>query len=136
VRQGCSLSLALNVLCFDVLALRLRADIIYKGIKLPDGLTEVRLIAHADDATLFTENADAVKRFFEIYSDYAKVSGASINKDKCVLVKQGRCIEDESRNIGIKVEDKVKICGIWFGKGAQKLNETKIFEGVRDSASR
>jgi hypothetical protein len=61
VRQGCSLSPALYVLCFEVLALRLRADIIYKGIRLPDGITEVRIIAHADDATLFTENADAVK---------------------------------------------------------------------------
>jgi hypothetical protein len=52
------------------------------------------------------------------------------------LVKQGRCIEGESQNIGIKLEDKVKICGIWFGNGAQKLNETKILEGIRDSASR
>jgi hypothetical protein len=35
VRQGCSLSPALYVLCFEVLALRLRNDIIYRGINYP-----------------------------------------------------------------------------------------------------
>jgi hypothetical protein len=74
--------------------------------------------------------------FFDIYNDYARVSGASINRDKCVLMKQGRINEFDNRDIGIKVEDKVKICGIWFGKGAQKLNETKILDGIRDSVTR
>jgi hypothetical protein len=59
------------------------------------------------------------------------VSGATINKDKCVLAKQGRIIEGESRNIGIKLDDKVKICGVWFGKGAQKLNEDKVLDGIQ-----
>jgi hypothetical protein len=136
VRQGCSLSPALYVLCFEVLALRLRNDTIYKGIRLPDGVTEVRLIAHADDATLFTEKLEYVKRFFDVYSEYAKVSGASINKDKCVLMMQGRGTESESQNLGIKVEDRVKICGIWFGEGAQKINEEKILEGIRDGVKR
>jgi hypothetical protein len=51
-------------------------------------------------------------------------------------MKQGRSNEFDNRDIGIKVEDKVKICGIWFGKGAQKLNETKILDGIRDSVTR
>jgi hypothetical protein len=91
-------------LCLEILALQLKADNLYKGIRLPDGVTEVRMIAHADDTTLFAEDAGAIKRFFDAYKDYSEVSGAVINKDKCVLVKQGRRINGESKDIGIKLE--------------------------------
>jgi hypothetical protein len=88
-------------LCLEILALQLKADNLYKGIRLPDGVTEVRMIAHADDTP---EDAGAIKRFFDVYRDYSEVSGAVINKDKCVLVKQGRRIDGESQDIGIKLE--------------------------------
>jgi hypothetical protein len=91
-------------LCLEILALQLKADNLYKGIRLPDGVTEVRMIAHADDTTLFAEDVGAIKRFFDVYKDYSEVSGAVINKDKCVLVKQGRRIDGESQDIGIKLE--------------------------------
>jgi hypothetical protein len=53
-----------NVLCLEILALQLKADTLYNGIRLPDGVTEVRIISHADDTTLFAEDASAIKRFF------------------------------------------------------------------------
>jgi hypothetical protein len=45
-------------------------------------------------------------------------------------------IDGESQDIGIKLQDKVKICGVWFGKGAQKMNESKILDGIRESDGR
>jgi hypothetical protein len=42
----------------------------------------------------------------------------------------------KSQNLGIKLKDKVKICGVWFGKGAQKMNESKILDGIRESVGR
>jgi hypothetical protein len=59
VRQGCSLSPALYVLCIEILACKLKNDVLYKGIRLPDGLTEIKMIIHADDTALFTESVSS-----------------------------------------------------------------------------
>jgi hypothetical protein len=68
VRQGCIPSPALYVLCIEILACKLKNDVLYKGIRLPDGLTEIKMIIHADDTTLFSESVTSLIRFFEVYN--------------------------------------------------------------------
>jgi hypothetical protein len=95
VRQGCSLSPALYVLCIEILACKLKNDVLYKGIRLPDGVTEIKMIMHADDTALFTESVASLFRFFKVYNRFAAVSGAAINKEKCVILKQGSRVPNE-----------------------------------------
>jgi hypothetical protein len=47
---------------------KLKNDVLYKGIRLPDGLTEIKMIIHADDTTLFSESVTSLIRFLEVYN--------------------------------------------------------------------
>jgi hypothetical protein len=132
VRQGCSLSPALYVLCIEILALKLKNDVIYKGIRLPDGVTDIKIIVHADDTALFAESATSLRRFFEVYSRFSAISGAAINKEKCVVYKQGYPDNGECAQLGVKQADSIKICGVWFGTSAQEKNEDHILTSVRE----
>jgi hypothetical protein len=68
VRQGCSLSPALYVLSIEILTCKLKNDVLYKGIRLPDGVTEIKMIMYADDTALFTESVASLFRFFKVYN--------------------------------------------------------------------
>jgi hypothetical protein len=71
-------------------------------------------------------------RFFEVYGRFAAVSGAAINKDKCIVCKQGRNVTNEFEQLGVKQADSVKICGVWFGASAQDKNEDHILTSIRE----
>jgi hypothetical protein len=68
MRQGCSLSPALYVLCIETLACKLKNDVLYKGVRLPDGITEIKMIINAGDTALFTASVMSLSRFLKSIS--------------------------------------------------------------------
>jgi len=62
VRQGCSLSPLLYVLCIEAFACKIRADPHIKGLLLPTTSHEARIIQYADDSTLVLTDFDSAKR--------------------------------------------------------------------------
>ena len=90
VRQGCSLSPLLYVLCIEPFAHRIRMDPMIKGISLP-GTTETATICqYADDTNLFISDTRSVKYILTLVNLYEKVSGAILNKDKTFGMWLGR----------------------------------------------
>ena len=71
VRQGCSLSMLLYVLCFEPLAKRIQDDPDVKGIKAPGSGFEVKLSLYADDNTGFFTTYLSVRKYFN-YIDLFK----------------------------------------------------------------
>jgi hypothetical protein len=132
VRQGCSLSPALYVLCIEILACKLKVMLF---IKVFGCQMEIRMIAHADDTALFAESVSSLSRFLQEYNRFAAVSGAAINKGKCVILKQGRRSLNEFEGLGVQQVESVKICGVWFVVAAQEKNEKRILDGMRDNES-
>lgn len=64
MRQGCSLSPYLFLLCVEVLAIKLRADTIFKGY--PIGTDSVKLSLYADDTTIFLDGSErSLKRVID-----------------------------------------------------------------------
>ena len=49
VRQGCSLSLLLYVLCIEPFASRVRLDVHIRGFRIPGSKEECRISQYADD---------------------------------------------------------------------------------------
>ena len=82
VRQGCSLSPLLYVLCIEAFAIKIRADPHIHGLPLPTMPHEARIIQYADDSTLVLTDFDSAKKVFLLCELYGMASGACINKEK------------------------------------------------------
>ena len=82
VRQGCSLSMPLYVICFEPFAHKIRNLDDIKGIKLPGSSSEVKLSLYADDSTALLTSDSSIRKYFYWVKLFGQVSGAKINYEK------------------------------------------------------
>ena len=79
-RQGCPLSPLLFNIVLEVLATTTREGQEIKGIQ---NRKEVKLSLFADDMILYIENTkDSIRKLLELISEFSKVIGYKINKQK------------------------------------------------------
>lgn len=93
---------------------------------MPDGITEIKMIIHADDTALFTESVMSLSRFLKSIS----VSRLFLERQLAetnvrVTFKQGSRVLNEFEELGVRQADSVKSCGVWFGAAAQEKNEKR-----------
>ena len=82
VRQGCSLSPLLYVLCIEPFAHRIRMDPMIKGIPLPGTAENAKISQYADDTNLFVTDLVSVRKILILVELYELASGAKLNKQK------------------------------------------------------
>jgi hypothetical protein len=80
VRQGDSLSPYLFILSLELLLRKIREDIHIRGITL--GEHEIKLIAFADDTTVFLREENDAKKLFKHIQSFERLSGLKLNKNK------------------------------------------------------
>ena len=81
VRQGCSLSPLLFVLCMEPFARKLRASSSICGLTVPGVGDEVKLIQYADDTTVVVTNDGSVRNTFQLADRFCQASGSRINRE-------------------------------------------------------
>ena len=86
VRQGCSLSPLLYVLCLEPFAQAIHNDCFIAGIYTPNNRFHVKISLYADDNTIILTNDQSIRRFFYHVSNFEKVSGSKVNYKKGVLL--------------------------------------------------
>ena len=79
VRQGCSLSPLLFVLCLEPFANKVRKSECITGLQIPGRQEKVKNILFADDVTGVLTTDKGMKSFMLISSLYCRVSGSSLN---------------------------------------------------------
>ena len=116
VRQGCSLSPLLYVLCVEPLAEAIRNNDLIKGFPLPGG-EQVKLCQYADDITGFLADLSSVQRFLDITQQFGEATGARLNKDKCSGIWLGKFSHNNMLKTfaNITWEMNAKILGIYAG---------------------
>ena len=82
VRQGCSLSPLLCVLCMEPLAHRIRQDPMIKGIPMPGTPEQCKVCQYADDTNLFVSDIGSVRKMLMLVELFELVSAAKLNKVK------------------------------------------------------
>ena len=82
VRQGCSLSPLLYVLCMEPFAQKIRTSPMIRGLHLPGSMNELRICQYADDTNLFVSDITSVRHILILVELYELVSGAKLNKQK------------------------------------------------------
>ena len=115
VRQGCSLSLLLYVLCFETFAHKIRNSDEIKGLKLPGSKLELKLSMYADDGTGIFTSETSIQYFFYYITLFGKVSGSKINYKKSKGMFLGKWKNRSDHPFGISWVKYHKILGYVFG---------------------
>jgi exonuclease III len=130
VRQGCSLSPLLYVICIEAFARRIRCDPHIRGLRLPTVADELRITQYADDSTLVLTDYHSPRKAFLVAELYGLASGARLNVDKCQGLWLGSWRGNAYRPLSLQwTSDVVKFFGIYLGNGSyEKENENLVFQ--------
>jgi hypothetical protein len=79
VRQGCSLSPLLYILCLEPLLTKFRSDRLITGFLLPGEETESRVVAYADDVNLVLKDEPSVRKALGLVDIFGLASGSKLN---------------------------------------------------------
>ena len=115
VRQGCSLSPLLYVLCFEPFANKIRNLDEIKGLKMPGTNLEVKQTIYADDDTTILTSETSVSKFLYWLKLFCRISGSKVNYDKTFGMFLGKWKTRSDHPFGISWAKSHKILGYMFG---------------------
>ena len=126
IKQGCPLSNMLYILAIEELMIRIKMNPNIKGYIVNNGLNrfEIKATVYADDVTGYVVDERSTKEFFQEFSEWGDISGASVNKDKTEIM------DIQSKN---KITE-MKILGVVFdNNGISKKNLVMLSEKIKKS---
>ena len=116
VRQGCSLSPLLYVLCMEPFAHRIRQDPMIKGIAMPGTSVQCKVCQYADDTNLFVSDIQSVRRILILVELFELISAAKLNKQKTFGLWLGCWRGRLDQPVGLKwVNGYAKFYGVFLG---------------------
>ena len=116
VRQGCSLSPLLYVLCLEPFACKVRADDSISGLKLPGSTDSAKISLYADDSTGICVDDYSIGRILYWSRKYGLASGSKLNMTKTKGIFIGKWKSRSDHPFGISWVDDIKLLGIRHGK--------------------
>ena len=116
VKQGCSLSPLLYVLCLEPFARKVREDNEIVGVHLPGSPDTCKISLFADDSTGILTTDKGIHKFLYLIDLFGKGSGSKLNKAKTKGIWLGAWkYRKDNYRFGINFVDCIKIVGIKFG---------------------
>ena len=139
-RQGCPLSPLLFNIVLEVLATAIRAEKEVKGIQIGK---EVKLPLFADDMILYIENPkDSTRKLLELVSDYSKVAGYKINRQKSLafLYNNKKTEREIKETMLFTIATKrIKYLGVYLPKETKDLyieNYNTLMKEIKEDTNR
>ena len=118
VRQDCSLSPLLYVICLKPFANKIRNLDEIKGLKLPGSNLEAQISAYADDSLAILTTDTSIKNYFHWVKLFYRVSGSKVNYDKSKGLFLGKWKTRSDHPFGISWVKSLKVFGYYFGNTA------------------
>lgn len=115
VRQGCSLSPLLYVICLEPFANKIRSLEEIKGLKLFGTNSEAKFSAYADDSTGILTTDTSIHLYFHWVKLFGRISGSKVNYDKSKGMFFGKWKTRSDHPFGISWVKSLKILGYYFG---------------------
>jgi exonuclease III len=115
VRQGCSISPLLFVLCLEPMAIKIRKEESIKGLALPGRPVSVKDVMFADDVTGVVTSGRGMDSFMHIVDRFCFASGFLLNFIKTKGFFLGKWRSRSDHPFGISWPERVKLLGCLFG---------------------
>lgn len=131
IRQGCPLAPILFIIAIDPYLRAIQQDKLFRGIPLP-GSCCLKVLAYADDVTLYARDEVDVKEGLECFQSYARLSGAELNIEKSNTMALGS-FRQRPPVLGLPLKDNVKILGITFNERGAAPNNWDIVKNKIDN---
>ena len=121
IRQGCPVSSLVFIICIELMAINIRANVDIKGIQVR---TRERILAqYADDSTLTLSDINSIGVAMTTTDEYCKVSGMKLNISKTVGIWLGPLKGNPPLYQGIHFTTKpVRILGLYLGHDKEKCD--------------
>ena len=120
IRQGCPISPMCFVIACEVLSCKIRQSSDIKGIQVPSmlGMSEVKIMQFADDATLLVREEASLSESLRVIEGFSVLSGLKLNRQKTEALWLGcwKFRRKETAGIRWKIfpDNNLKILGIHF----------------------
>jgi exonuclease III len=119
IRQGCPISAYLFILCVELLAQKIRADIDVVGLDINN--INYKILQFADDTALILKDQNSLVKVMKIIKEFYHISGLKLNVEKTTLVNMRNSeeipIHPELSLLGLHwCEDVFRYLGVWFHK--------------------
>ena len=116
IRQGCPVSALLYILVSEILALKIKENNNIQGFSLPNMISEIKSVQHADDLTMILKNIESLIHGIETIKSFCLHAGSKINISKTECILLGRLKGTFDNIDGIKVNtSSIKCLGIYVG---------------------
>ena len=129
LRQGCSISALLFILIAEILALNIRHNQNFKGIKikLRNSTKQIKICQLADDTTIFIQNKQEINNVLKIIENYGQFSGLKLNKNKTEALWVGKNKHSREKIGDISwPTDPIKALGVYFGTNKTLTSELNL----------
>ena len=83
---------------------------------------EIKIINYADDTTLFARTKEDAKQMLKVITNFKKVSGLAINKEKSEAFWLGRNKTQNIKPLGLKWKQTIKLLGIYISYDKSWMN--------------
>jgi hypothetical protein len=122
VRQGCSLSPLLYVLCIEPFANKIRNDPMIRGIPLPGATEDCKISQYADDTNIFVTDLKSVRKILILVELFEFASAAKLNKQKSVGMWLGKWRGRVDQPVGLQwTSESIKFYGVYIGTVAGNI---------------
>ena len=128
VKQGCSLSPLLYILCLEPFVRKICLDNEIKGSNLPGSPEQCKICVFADDAMGILVDDKSIEKFLFLLDLFNKGSGLKLNKNKTKGMWLGAWKKrKENYRYGIEFVNCLKVVGIKIGNN---LTEDDIWNPI------
>jgi hypothetical protein len=133
VRQGFGLPPLLFKIAIEPFIISISQSLLFRGIPIPGSAAEERAVCFADDITILAQNEGSIGTALSLFNSYT--SGAEINVNKTTALVINGSFRQSLLPAGIKITVSAKICGVFFGQDAVKLNEAMLLTKMEKNYS-
>ena len=114
IRQGCPVSALLYILVSEILAIKIKENNNIQGFSLPNMLSEIKSVQHADDLTMILKNIESLIHGIETIKSFCLHAGSKINISKTECILLGRLKGTFDNIDGIKVNTSSIKCLVYI----------------------
>ena len=144
IKQGCSASALLFILCVEIMAIKIRESNTLKGIRHNAFHKHIKISQYADDTVIFLNNEAELAAALNLLDAFGLLSGLRLNKHKCEGMWLGKNLayQQSYSKFGIKWPSQVRYLGIYIGYDHKQihslnwLSKVDKLEGILESWSK